>query len=48
MMAFMKNELKICLTTHLDLYIQFYVQQFYTIDNFPFEATISQWKNTKA
>ncbi len=43
----MENELKNCLTTHLDLYIQFYVQQFYTIDNFPFEATITQWKNTK-
>ncbi len=35
------------LTTHLDLYIQFYVQQFYTIDNFTFETTISQWKSKK-
>jgi len=45
-MAFMKNKLKNLLTFHLDLCIHFFTQQFYNIENFPFEKVMTRWKNT--
>ncbi len=46
-MAFMKNKLKNRLTCHLDLCTSFYAQQFYNIENFPYEKVMIQWKNIK-
>jgi hypothetical protein len=45
-MAYMKNKLKNHLTFHLDFYIHFFTQQFYNIENFPFEKVMTRWKNT--
>jgi hypothetical protein len=38
---FMKNKLKNCWTTNLDLWIWFHAQQFYTNENFPFKEVIT-------
>jgi hypothetical protein len=46
--AFMKNKLRNRLTCHLDLCTCFYTQQFYNIENFPYEEAMMWWKNTKS
>ncbi len=46
-MAFIKNKLKNCLLCHLDLCTQFYVQQFYKLEDFLFEKAITLWSNMK-
>ncbi len=32
------------LTTHLDLVICMFSQHFYVLENFPYDATIKEWK----
>ncbi len=46
--AFMKNKLRNRLTCHLDLCLCFYAQQFYNIENFPYEEAMTLWKNKRA
>ncbi len=46
--AFMKNKLRNRLTCHMGMCTRFFAQQFYTIGNFPFEDSITKWKDTKA
>jgi len=39
--AFMKNKLRNCLTCHLALCTCFYAQQFYNIEDFPYEEAMT-------
>ncbi len=43
-LAFMKSKLRNKLTTHLPLVLHMFAQHFYTINNFPYEECIDQWR----
>ncbi len=40
---FMKSKLRNQLTTHLDLVVQIYAYNFYTMETFPFIVAIKSW-----
>jgi hypothetical protein len=44
MFNFMKNWLQNQLSVHLDLCSRFYNQQFFTLQNFPYDQAIAQWQ----
>ncbi|CAK9215925.1 unnamed protein product [Sphagnum troendelagicum] len=42
--CFSKSKLRNCLTTHLDLVVQMFAHQFYTLENFPNPQAVAAWK----
>jgi len=40
---FMKSKLRNQLTTHLDLVVKMYAQDFFTLQSFPFYIAITEW-----
>jgi hypothetical protein len=42
-MGFMKRKLRNRLTTHLDMVVKMLTQKFFTLNIFPFVATMSFW-----
>jgi len=40
---FMKSKLRNQLTTHLDLVVKMYAQDFFTFQSFPFYIVITEW-----
>jgi hypothetical protein len=47
-LTFMKLKLKNHLTTHLDLVVKMYAQDFFTLQSFPFYTTITEWNEKKS
>jgi hypothetical protein len=47
-LTFMKSKLKNQLTTHLDLIVKMYAQDFFTLQNFPFYIAITEWNEEKS
>jgi len=47
-LTFMKSKLKNRLTTHLDLVVKTYAQEFFTFQSFPFYTTILEWNEEKS
>jgi hypothetical protein len=43
-LAFMKSKLHKKLTTHLDLCVCMFTQNFYNVSNFPYDIAITTWK----
>jgi hypothetical protein len=43
--TFAKNKLHNRLTTNLGLVVAFQLQNFYTIDNFPYDAAFESWRD---
>jgi transcriptional antiterminator len=43
-LAFMKNKLHNRLTTHLNLCVRMFTHNFYNVNNFPYDAAITTWK----
>jgi hypothetical protein len=43
-LTFMKNKLCNQQTTHLDLCVHMFTQNFYIVTNFPYDAAIVAWK----
>jgi hypothetical protein len=46
MLAFMKNKLKNRLITHMFIVVNMHSQNFFTLENFPYDATYDDWKTT--
>jgi hypothetical protein len=44
--AFVKSKIQDCLTIHLDLVVWMYVQNFYSLEPFPFYITICEWNES--
>ncbi len=44
---FMKSKLRNRLTTHLDLVVKMYTQDFFTLQGFPFYMVIIEWNEKK-
>ena len=42
--SFLKSKLRNQLTTHLDLVVDMFAQDFYTFNIFPYQVEISYWK----
>jgi hypothetical protein len=47
-LTFMKSKLKNRLTTHLDLVVKIYAQDFLTFQSFPFYIAITEWNEEKS
>jgi hypothetical protein len=47
LLAFLKSKLRNRLTTHLDLVVRMFAQDFYTLNTFPYQAAISDWKSQR-
>jgi len=47
-LTFMKSKLKNQLTTHLNLLVKMYAQDFFTLQNFPFYIVITKWNEEKS
>jgi hypothetical protein len=45
---FMKSKLRNQLTTNLDLVVRMYVQDVFTLQNFPFHVVITNWNEAKS
>jgi len=45
-LAFVKSKIQDCLTIHLDLVVWMYVQNFYSLEPFPFYITICEWNES--
>jgi hypothetical protein len=45
-LAFMKNKLKSRLITHMFIVVSMHSQNFFTLENFPYDATYDNWKTT--
>jgi hypothetical protein len=45
-LSFMKNQLQNWLSMHLDLCTQFYSQQIFSLQIFPYEKAIAKWQST--
>jgi hypothetical protein len=45
--TFMKSKLRNQLTTNLDLVVRIYVQDFLTLQTFPFHTAITDWNKAK-
>jgi hypothetical protein len=43
-LSFLKNKLRNRLTTHLDLVVRMFSHNFYTLNTFPYQVAISNWK----
>jgi hypothetical protein len=43
-LSFLKSKLRNRLTTHLDLVVRMFAQDFYTLNNFPYQTAIIDWK----
>jgi hypothetical protein len=43
-LPFLKSKLRIRLTTHLDLVVHMFAQDFYTLKIFPYQVAILDWK----
>ncbi len=46
LLAITKNKLKNKLITHMFIVVNIYSQSFFTLENFPFDATYDNWKTT--
>ena len=46
-LAFLKSKLRNRLTTHLDLVVRMFAQDFYNLNTFPYQAAISDWKSKR-
>jgi hypothetical protein len=46
--TFMKSKLRSQLTTHLDLVVRMYAQDFFTFQSFPFYTIITEWNEEKS
>jgi hypothetical protein len=46
-LTFMKNKLRNRLTTHLELVVSMKMQNFYTLDNFPYGDAYDSWAAEK-
>ncbi len=47
-LTFMKSKLRSQLTTHLDLVVRMYAQDFFTLQSFPFYTIITEWNEEKS
>ncbi len=47
-LIFMKSKLRNWLTTHLDLVVRMYTQDFFTLQSFPFYMAIIEWNEEKS
>jgi len=45
-LSFMKNKLRNRLSTHLPLVVGMHAQEFYGLDDFPYDAAYDEWKNS--
>lgn len=45
-LSFMKNKLRNRLSTHLPLVVSMHAQQFYDLDDFPYDAAYDTWKQS--
>jgi hypothetical protein len=43
-LSFMKNKFQNQLTTHLDLWVKRFSKKNFTLSNFPYDDTITLWK----
>lgn len=43
-LSFLKSKLRNRLTTHLDLVVRMFAQDFYTLNTFPYQTAITDWK----
>ena len=46
-LSFLKSKLRNQLTTHLDLVVHMFAQDFYTLKTFPYQVAISDWKTQR-
>ena len=46
-LSFLKSKLRNRLTTHLDLVVRMFAQDFYTLNTFPYQTAITDWKAQK-